>query len=651
MNNLSKEKSSYLQHASHQKINWYPWCEEAFEIAKNDGKPVFLSSGAVWCHWCHVMAKECFYDDEVIELLNEKFISIKLDRDERPDIDKRYQTAISSMGYGGGWPLTVFMSHDKKPFFGGTYFPPDDRWGKPGFKRVLRSVADFYKNEREKIEKFADNLLKALSPAEMVPSEISEGLLDDAVKTMSLYFDVKNGGFGSAPKFPMPGAMEFIFSRYIFTKDASLGDFLKNTLLRMAKGGFHDHLFGGFHRYSVDESWNVPHFEKMADDNAWLLRNYIDVYEIFKEPYFREIAQGIIRFFRESLSSKDGGFYASQDADVTPDDEGGYFTWTEGEFVGILSREEFKVLKMHFLSEKGSMHHDSSKMVLFEAMDAHEIAAKTGTDVTKINEIIQNGKNKLLVERNKRESPFIDKGLYTSINGMVITSFIKAFRSLRDSSLKEFSIISLDKIISQNFLNEELFHSEGIKAMLDDYVYLIEASIAAYEITGSTDYLKTAIKLMDICIDKLWDKNEAGFFDTENELLGIKLKLIEDTPHPSANSIAVGLLLKLGFLTDKTLYTEMAEKSLKAFYSRAKNIGVHAGSYFNALDEYFNPLKLSLFIKPDGILVSEVLHLFHPHISVVYKENIGHIIPCFKTTCYEPLHSLEELTDFLDKVC
>ncbi len=651
MNRLSKEKSAYLQHASNQKINWHPWSEDAFERAKEEDKPIFLSSGAVWCHWCHVMAKECFYDDEIIEFLNEKFVCIKLDRDERPDIDKRYQTAISTMGYGGGWPLTVFMTHEKKPFFGGTYFPPDDRWGKPGFKRVLRSVADFYKDEKEKINSFTDNLLNALTPPEILPSEISDGFLDDAANRMSHYFDLKNGGFGSAPKFPMPGAMKFLLSRYFFTTDDSLGDFLKNTLIKMAKGGFHDHLLGGFHRYSVDESWVVPHFEKMTDDNAWLLRNYIEAYEIFKDPYFRDIAEGIIRFFKETLSSKDGGFYASQDADVTPDDEGGYFTWTEDDFIRILNPEELRVLTMHLLSEKASMHHNSSKMVLFEIMDANEIAAKTRTDIFKINEIIQNGKDKLLAERNKRQAPFIDKGFYTSLNGMVITSFIRAFQSLRDSYLKEFSIRSIDKVISLNFINDELFHSEGVKAMLDDYIYLIEACIAVYEITGSGDYLKTAIKLMDICIDKLWDKDKGGFFDTENELLGLKLKLIEDTPHPSANSIAAGLLLKMGFLTDKVLYNEMAEKSLKAFYARAKDIGSHAGSYFNAMDGYFNPLKLNLFVTPESNLSNEAIHCFHPHVLIVYKENLGHIVPCFRTTCYEPIHSPEDFKQFLSSGC
>jgi len=650
MNRLSKERSAYLQHASHQEIDWYPWSEEAFDTAREQNKPIFLSSGAVWCHWCHVMAKECFHDKEIIKLLNEKFICIKLDRDERPDIDKRYQTAISLMGYGGGWPLTVFMTFDMKPFFGGTYFPPDDKWGKPGFKRVLRKVADFYENEREKIEQFSNNLLNALTTPAMISTEISEGLLDDAMKTMSLYFDSQNGGFGSAPKFPMPGAMEFILNRYLFTDDQSIGDFLKNTFFNMAKGGFHDHLLGGFHRYSVDEAWIIPHFEKMADDNSWLLRNYVRAYEIFKEPYFREVSEGIIRFFMETLSSKEGGFYASQDADVTPDDEGGYFTWTEEDLIRILSQEEFNILTMYFFDEKGSMHHDNSKKVIFEAKNINDIAQKTNIDATKVKEIIQKGKRKMLIERNKRQAPFIDKSIYTSLNGMAITSFIIAYRSFSEKYLKDFALKSLNMIINNNFVNGELFHSEGIKAMLDDYIYLCEACIAAYEITGLDHYKNMAIQIMDVCIDKLWDKKEGGFFDTENELLGIKLKLIEDTPHPSANSIAISLLLKLSFLTDKPFYAELAEKSLEVFYSRVKEIGSHAGSYFNAMDGYFNPLKLNLWLNPESEFANKALSLSYPHISFNYRKDDGYIIPCFKTTCYEPINSPDELKRFLENI-
>lgn len=647
MNRLSKEKSPYLQHASHQRIDWYPWSQEAFDAAKEQNKPIFLSSGAVWCHWCHVMAKECFYDDEIINLLNNNFICIKLDRDERPDIDKRYQTAVSLMGYGGGWPLTVFITHDKKPFFGGTYFPPEDRWGKPGLKRVLSSVAEFYRNERDKVENFTNILLNAMSPPETFPSDIHEGLLDDAVKTMSLYFDLKNGGFGSAPKFPMPGAMEFLLNRYFLTNDQSLGDFLKLSFYQMARGGFHDHLLGGFHRYSVDEAWIIPHFEKMADDNSWLLRNYVKAYEFFKEPYFKDVSEGIIRFFVETLSSKEGCFYASQDADVTPDDEGGFFTWREEDLRSALNDEEFKVLKLYFLDEKGSMHHDSSKKVIFEAIDIGEIARITNIDVTEVKKIIEQGKAKMLAERNRRQSPFIDKTIYTSLNGMAITSFLTAYRSFGDTIIKDFALKSLNMLIRQNFINDELFHTEGVAAMLDDYIYLCEASISAYEITGSEYYKNTAIRLMDICIERLWDKKDGGFFDTENDQLGIKLKLMEDTPHPSANSIAINLLMKLSFIADNPLYEELAEKSLKAFCRRAKEIGSHAGSYFNSMDEFFNPVKLTLFLSPDSDFTKEALKLTYPHITFKYERDDGYIIPCLKKTCYSPINNINDLKVFL----
>ncbi len=648
MNRLSKEKSAYLQHASHQKIDWHPWSEEAFQRAKDEGKPVFLSSGAVWCHWCHVMAKECFYEDDIVNFLNEKFICIKLDRDERPDIDKRYQMATSAMGYGGGWPLSVFMTHEKKPFFGGTYFPPEDKWGKPGFRKVLQAVSDFYNKEQDKIASFTDNLLNSLKYGGAVSTEIREDMIDDAIRAMSGQFDNKNGGFGAAPKFPMPGAMEFFLSRYYFTGDKPLGDFFKNTLYRMAKGGFHDHLGGGFHRYSVDESWIIPHFEKMADDNAWLLRNYVHAYAVFGDVFFKETAEGIIRFFKDVLSAKDGGFYASQDADVTPDDEGGYFTWTKDDFIETLSGEEYRVLK-YFLSEQGAMHHDNSKMVIFESKDNVEIAERTGTDVQKVQELIQTGKKKLLAERSERQSPFIDKTHYTSLNGMVITSFIHAFRILGDSYVKDFAFKSLDKIMSQRFINEELFHSDGVKAMLEDYVYLSEANISAYEITADSVYLKAAEKLMDMCIDTLWD-DEGGFFDTDTELLGMKIKAIEDTPHPSPNSVAIGLLFKLSFLTGKQSYAEKAEKSLSVFYSRAQNIGVHAGNYFNAMDAYFNPLKLTLSVKPDSGLACEAISSYHPHMTIFYGEDKRYIIPCFKTVCYEPIHNTVDFRGFLSNL-
>jgi uncharacterized protein YyaL (SSP411 family) len=400
MNRLAQEKSPYLKHAASQKINWLPWSEEPFEVAKKEDKPIFLSTGAIWCHWCHVMAKECFENEEIVKFLNEHFINIKLDRDERPDIDRRYQLTVSAMGFSSGWPLSVFLTPDKKPFFGGTYFPPENISDRPGFKKVLTVVFEFYKSRKEDISQYADQLLASLKPKPSQHGEIREHLINDATENILSYLDLQNGGFGSAPKFPMSGALEFLINRCFFTGNASVGYGVRKTLEAMAKGGLHDQLGGGFHRYSTDEAWIVPHFEKMADDNAWLLRNYMDAHFLFGDTYFKEVAEGIIGFIRDVLSNPEGGFYASQDADVTPDDEGGYFTWRDEDFRSVLNNEEYQILSLHFLHEKGSMHHDHPKKVLFIAKEAKEIADIMNIDMHRVQKIIVSGKKKLLKERD-----------------------------------------------------------------------------------------------------------------------------------------------------------------------------------------------------------------------------------------------------------
>ncbi|RJQ56096.1 MAG: thioredoxin domain-containing protein, partial [Nitrospiraceae bacterium] len=378
MDRLSHEKSAYLKHSAEQKIDWYPWSEEAFEKARREDKPVFLSSGAVWCHWCHVMAAECFFDDETAGLLNENFVSIKLDRDERPDVDRRYQMAVAAMGSGGGWPLSVFLTYDRKPFYGGTYFPPEDRHGKPGFRKVLRAVIDLYRTRRNEIDEYTEKFLQSLKTAPQAAGDINEALLDEEVKNILSEFDMQNGGFGTAPKFPMPGAVEFLLNRFFFTRNEPAGYAARKTLEAMALGGFHDHIRGGFHRYSTDRAWIVPHFEKMADDNAWLLRNYINAYSIFGDALFREAAEGTAGFILSVLADPEGGFYASQDADVTPDDEGGYFTWRDEDFRRVLDEDEYRTLSLYLLNDAGAMGHDGSKKVLFVAMGPEEIAEKTG---------------------------------------------------------------------------------------------------------------------------------------------------------------------------------------------------------------------------------------------------------------------------------
>ena len=650
MNRLGKEKSPYLRHAAGQAIDWYPWSEEAFEAAQKEDKPVFLTSGAVWCHWCHVMSKESFDDEETAKLLNQYYICIKLDRDEKPDIDRRFQNAVAAMGFGGGWPLSVFLTPDKKPFFGGTYFPPEDSFERPGFKKVLRTMADFYQSKRADIDEVGRKIMDSLRQPPLEMGEVKEPSIQEAVMDILYRFDTLHGGFGSAPKFPMPGAVEFLIGRFFIAKMESLGFSLRKTLESMAKGGFYDQVGGGFHRYSVDASWTIPHFEKMADDNAWHIRNYAEAYSVFGESSFREVAEGTIRFIRSVLSDPNGGFYASQDADVTPDDEGGYFTWTDEDFRKVLDEEEYRVLSLHFFDDRGSMHHDESKKVLFIVRDTREISKLTGLDEQKVMAIINRGREKLLKERDERETPFIDRTLYTSLNGMMISAFLKAYRALKDDHLKDFALKSLEKIRKLHFIKGELYHTEGVRAVLDDYVYFIDALISAYEVTGNASYMADADKLMGLCLEKFWDRDEGGFFDTDSEVLGIRLKTIEDIPHPSANAISIILFLKLFHMTGKSEYLASAETSLKAFSASAKKMGIHTGYYYAAMDAYFNMLTLTLQTPLQSELAEAALSGFRPYQCIVYGEDEGSVIPCAGKACYEPITDPARLKDFLNSL-
>lgn len=648
MNRLAQERSAYLQHAAHQKIDWYPWSDEAFRRAEEEDKPVFLSTGAVWCHWCHVMARECFENDEITGLLNEHFISIKLDRDERPDIDRRYQQAVAAMGSGGGWPLSVFLTFDRKPFFGGTYFPPEDSHGRPGFGKVLKEVSRFYHQNRDKVKEYSAELQTHLRAAPLTPGALSASLPDEACQEVLGEFDAENGGFGTRPKFPMPGAVELLINRYFFTRQEAYGHAVRRTLESMAKGGCYDQIGGGFHRYSTDEAWIVPHFEKMADDNAWLLRNYLDAYALFGEPFFRETAEGILRYVSTVLSDPEGGFYASQDADVTPEDEGGYFTWTEEQMRKVLDGDEFRVLSLHLFHERGAMHHDPAKRVLFVAAEPGEISRQTGMDPEKVSLVIGRGKEKLLKARDNRQPPFIDKTLFVSLNGMMITSFLRAYRVLGDPVLRDSGMRSLTRILERYAPGTELYHTDGVRALLDDYIFLIESLISAYEVTGDASWLGRAELFMDRCIEKFWDGTEGGFFDTDEEVLGTRLKGVDDVPHPSANSAGIMQLHRLWAITGREAYHTHAEQALKIFLSRARDMGIHAGYYYCSLDAYYSLMKIGLNVAPGGLLASTALSAFRPYASLSYGEDDGTVTPCLASgICLEPVTDCGALRDFL----
>ncbi len=649
MNRLMNEKSAYLKRASRQKVDWYPWSEEAFERAKKEDKPVFLSTGAAWCHWCHVMAKESFEDEETARLMNGLFISIKLDRDERPDIDRRYQQTVAAMGGGSGWPLSVFLTPDKEAFYGGTYFPPDSRQGRPSFKSVLKAVSDFYRDKRDETVRYAERIVQALKPEPMEPGELRESSLAEAEALILAQFDQQNGGFGSAPKFPLTGAVEFLLLRAGTGADAGLA--ARKTLLAMASGGFHDHLGGGFHRYSVDASWTVPHFEKMTDDNAGLLRNYADAYSLFGDVRFRRTAESIIAFTRAVLSDPAGGFYASQDADVTPDDEGGYFTWTDDEFRQLLDPDEYEVLSACLLHEQGGMHHDRSKKVLFTMLEPGELAAALGRDAKEVVKIIERGRRKLITARAKRETPFIDRTFYTSINGMMIASYFHAFHVFGGEAVRSFGIKSLDRILKERSSGKVLLHSDGIPAGLDDYIHLIDALTAGYEAAAGKRYLELADRLMGDCIEKFYDSAEGGFFDTEEAVLGMRMKRVEDIPHPSANAVASRLLLKLSLMTGNDEYRKKAEQTLGIFLPLAREIGVHAGAYFCALDAWFRMLTFTIEARPDSEIARAARFLGSQVPSaLIYGEDKGRIIVCSLQTCFEPVQKRSGLEALLKNI-
>src|SRR5512134_689942 len=369
-NRLADATSAYLKSAAHQPVAWYPWSAEAFTTARSADKPVLLDIGAVWCHWCHVMDGESYEDPELARYLNEHFVCIKVDRDERPDVDARYQRAVQALSGQGGWPLTAFLTPEGEVFYGGTYFPPDGKFGRPGFRTVLGAVLEAYQDRREQV------VAQAQAIRRVVDAQLDEGargdlppdILDTAVRRIASAFDRRNGGFGSQPKFPHPAAIRFLLHRWWDHPTAEVRTIVDRTLEGMGRGGVYDQLVGGFHRYSVDAEWIVPHFEKMSYDNSELLAAYLDAHALFGTREYGEVARGIVRWVREVAADADGGYAASQDADVGLDDDGDYFTWTREEAAAVLSSEEMDVAAAYYdIGTAGEMHHNPGKNVLFVA--------------------------------------------------------------------------------------------------------------------------------------------------------------------------------------------------------------------------------------------------------------------------------------------
>jgi uncharacterized protein YyaL (SSP411 family) len=690
-NRLKDSASPYLRSASHQPIDWHEWGDAAFARAKAEDKPILLDIGAVWCHWCHVIDRESYENVEIAKIINEHFVPVKVDRDERPDVDSRYQSAISAISGQGGWPLTGFLLSDGKPFFGGTYFPPDDQMGRPGFRRVLLAVADSYRNKRAELERAANSLADAVSQAEVFAgarADFDLGVVEEQISSITKLFDIKNGGFGHAPKFPHASAIDLVLERYQQTKEKHLLAMAETTLEKMARGGVYDQLAGGFHRYSVDERWLVPHFEKMSYDNSELLKNYLHGYQVTQNPFLRETAESILGWVNEDLSDQhNGGFYASQDADVSLDDDGDYFTWNLDELRAALLPEEARVMELYYdVEAHGEMHHDPAKNVLWIARDAAGIAEQLGLDEATVRITIAKAKGKLLAARKPRPTPFIDKTMYASWNAMFVSAYLTAACVLGGSlgsDCRAFALKTLDRMLKEVWSESRGFgHRIGgpaLEGSLDDQVFGVLALLDAYEATLDPRYFAAAQKTMDLAVVRYGDAEGGGFFDRPSDAapmggLDVRRKPFQDSPTPSANSVAAIALVRMQAFTGDDRYHAFAKKTLEAFAGIAPQYGLFAATYGLAATLFVHhPVQVVITGDSNDLAAQALEAAAHRvyrfgksalrvtpetpqlHLAGALKEMLPHLpankvlaVVCSGNTCFPPTSDPKQLIALLE---
>ena len=607
-NQLEQSASSYLRSARHQPVQWYPWGEAAFARAQADNKPVLLDIGAVWCHWCHVMDRESYEDPELARIINEHYIAVKVDRDERPDVDVRYQAAISAISGQGGWPLTGFLTPDGRPYFGGTYFPRDDRYGRPGFGRVLLTMAEVWRERRDEALESAASVMAAIEHNESFSgrgAELSLALVDKIAASAVAQFDPRNGGFGSQPKFPHPATLDLLLQLAVNRSNEAAHNALMVTLDKMACGGVYDQLGGGFHRYSVDERWVVPHFEKMIYDNTELLRNYVHGFQSFVHEPFRQTALEIVAWLDTVMTDRErGGFFASQDADINLDDDGDYFTWTLDEARAVLTSDELSVATVYWdIGELGDMHHDPARNVLHRKFTLEEVAAKVGKPLADVQALIASSHRKLLQARSLRPTPFIDRTLYTGWNAMAVSAYVEAARVLRIDGPRDFALLTLSRLLADVWdgagalghviaYSEAAALSERVPGTLDDYAFTVHACIDGWLASGEVRFYRAARAIADAMIARFYDHTAGAFYDTATPetgavplgALSARRKPLQDSPTPAGNPTAASALLRLESLAGQPRYREIAEDTLESFAGIVEHFGLYAGSYGLALE-------------------------------------------------------------------
>jgi len=631
-NRLINETSPYLLQHAHNPVDWFPWGEEAFEVARRDQKPLLLSIGYSACHWCHVMEHESFENEAIAKLMNDNFVNIKVDREERPDLDQIYMNAVQMMTQHGGWPMTVFLTPDAVPFYAGTYFPPEDRYNMPGFPRVLISVADAFRERPEDVTETAQSLLVELKRATaLVESNevLTVDMLAAAYRGIIKNYDATNGGFGGAPKFPPAMALEFLLHTFYRTGNQQALEIVRHSMRKMAEGGIYDQLGGGFHRYSTDARWLVPHFEKMLYDNALLSRLYLHYYQLTGEEWARGIAEGILDYVVREMTDDLGGFYSTQDAD-SEGVEGKFFVWSLAEVESLLGKEDAALFAPFYnVTREGNFEGEN---ILNIKQDLSEIAAQEKLTIDELQTRLLKGRQILFAAREKRIKPARDEKVLTAWNGLMLASFAEAGAILNrpdySAVAKRNARFVLTTLRRDGLLLRSYKDGEAkLNAYLEDYSFYAEGLLTLFETTGELEWFNEARILCDAMVAEFWDDEEGGFFFTGNshEELIVRAKDFFDNATPSGNSIAAEVLLRLGTLTGNQDYQRRAATILRLTANGMLRYPSGFGHLLCALDFYLDTPKeialLGLADAPQTIaLAREIWSRYLPNKVVAQAE-------------------------------
>jgi len=626
-NKLGHESSPYLLQHAKNPVHWHAWNEEALGRAKKENKPIFLSVGYSSCHWCHVMAHESFEDEKIAKIMNENFVNIKVDREERPDLDDIYQKACQMTTGQGGWPLSVFLTPDQRPFYVGTYFPALDSYGRPGFGSLCRQLAQSWKEKPNDVEKAADNFMQNLGNLQQhqAPSKIDKSILDEAAINLLQIADVTYGGFGQAPKFPNASNLSFMFRYSKLSGISKFQKFALLTLKKMAKGGIFDQIGGGFHRYSTDARWLVPHFEKMLYDNALLPIVYSEAYQITKDPFFGNVVKKTLDYVIREMTSSGGTFFSAQDAD-TNGEEGQTFVWKKQEIEKILGQDSEIFCIYYDVTDGGNFEGNT---ILANNINASSLGFKFGKSEPEIENLISKCSEKLLEIRNKREQPGKDDKIITSWNGLMVSAFLSGYRITDNSKYLDAAKQSID-FFESNFEKNHILHrtfknaEPKLNGYLDDYAYMANASIDMFENTSQPKYLLFAINLANYLITHFWDDSTNGFFFTsdDHEKLIMRPKNNYDLSMPSGNSVAAYVLLKLYHITQNKQFLEIAKKIIESQAISAAENPFAFGYLLNALYLYYQkPTEITIINSKNSELISSLRKKFLPESIMVLVEN------------------------------